>query len=189
MGTIKPVVAGSGPKSGPELSRAEQKRLAREQAKAERGAARQRRRIRKVGRKVALYGLGALALAGGGYLFYTNVIAVGVLPPTTIDGHMESLPPTRILDRPIDLAVQKHILEHWNGATGAPPGIIVQYNCRDCPDLVAKLRALVQRLPERVFLAPYPEMTPRIAVTTRGKIDTMADYDEARILRFVGANQ
>jgi hypothetical protein len=189
MGTKKMGAAGAGTGTDAELSRAERKGQAREEAKVEREAARRRRRIRKLGRKVLLYGLGALALAGSGYLFYVNVVAVGVLPPTTIDGHIEALPPARISDRPISIAVQKHILEHWNGATGAPPGIIVQYNCRDCPDLVAKLRALVQRLPERVFLAPYPEMTPRIAVTTRGKIDTMADYDEARILRFVQLNR
>ncbi len=111
-----------------------------------------------------------------------------VLPPTTIAGHVESYPRARISDRPIPLAVQKHILEHVPlSAGGQRPGILLQYNCVkfECePDLVDRLRAIAQRY-EYVYMAPYPEMDAKIALTAYRRILTLDEPDEDRILEFI----
>jgi hypothetical protein len=96
---------------------------------------------------------------------------------------------------PIPLEVQVHNLEDG--------GVVVQYNCSaaPCPDLVAKLDALVIN-PEllarpqgvilhdnqkilRLVVAPHSTMKHKIALTAWGRIDTMDHYDAARILRFI----
>ena len=63
----------------------------------------------------------------------------------------------------------------------------VQYNCRDCDDLVAKLAAIVSPYPDKVILAPYPTMDSRIALTAWGRIDTLDEVDAQRIVRFIEA--
>ena len=60
---------------------------------------------------------------------------------------------------------------------------------RGCPDLVAKLKAIVRRYPEHVILAPYPGMKTRIALTAWTRIDTFDEFDEARVKRFIKAYQ
>jgi hypothetical protein len=85
---------------------------------------------------------------------------------------------------------QIHNLEHG--------GIMIQYNCRDCPELVAQLEDFYERywpqhkLPmfpasSKMVVAPYYDMPSRIALTAWGRIETMDAYDEARITRFVDA--
>jgi hypothetical protein len=64
---------------------------------------------------------------------------------------------------------------------------VVQYNCRDCPELIAKLAAIVSRYPDKVVLAPYPTMDTHIALTAWGRIDTLDDVDVPRIVRFIEA--
>src|SRR6059036_378316 len=60
----------------------------------------------------------------------------------------------------------------------------VQYNC-ECPELVVKLKAIVQRYDKHVILAPYPGMKPKIALTAWTRIDTLEAFDEARVTRFI----
>lgn len=98
---------------------------------------------------------------------------------------METFPTQRVNEFPIPVAVQKHILEHGGGSDPDKPGILVQYNCRDCPGLVEQLKAIAERYPDVVWLAPYPEMTPKIALTTRDKLLALDAYDEARIVEFI----
>jgi len=52
---------------------------------------------------------------------------------------------------------------------------------------MANLTAIVARYPDRVILAPYPKMDVQIAVTAWGRIDTFAEFDEHRIVRFIEA--
>jgi hypothetical protein len=66
-------------------------------------------------------------------------------------------------------------------------GVLVQYSCRDCEELVAKLEAIVSRYPGQVILAPYPKMETRLALTAWGRIDTFDEVDERRIVRFIEA--
>jgi hypothetical protein len=68
------------------------------------------------------------------------------------------------------------------------PGVIINYNCVKfrCPDrLVDCLTKIARGYSEFVYLAPYPEMDVRIAVTRLGKILTLEELDEARIRAFI----
>jgi hypothetical protein len=65
--------------------------------------------------------------------------------------------------------------------------VLVQYDCRDCEALVAKLKAIVSRYPDQVILAPYPNLETRVALTAWGRIDTFDEVDEPRIVRFIEA--
>lgn len=98
--------------------------------------------------------------------------------------------PWGIYKEPIPNEAQVHNLEHG--------GIMIQYNCRDCPELVAQLEDFYNRytaankLPmypnsTKIIVAPYYDMQTRIALTAWGRIDTFNEYDEERIKRFVDA--
>jgi hypothetical protein len=97
--------------------------------------------------------------------------------PPTSGPHLPYLAPWGIHDQPIPDELQVHNLEDG--------GVLVQYNCHDCAELIAKLEAIVSRYPDRVILAPYPKMDMRIALTAWGRIDTLEDVDEQRIVRFI----
>jgi len=116
--------------------------------------------------------------------------------PPTSGPHVRWVAPWGVHKVPIPLEIQVHNLEDG--------GVVVQYHCHvPCPDLVARLEALTKRpdllaLPKalvnpqgppaiRLVVAPYPTMTPTIALTAWGRIDTLDGYDEARILRFITA--
>jgi len=80
---------------------------------------------------------------------------------------------------PVPLELQAHNLEHG--------GILLQYNCpQGCPDVAARLDALA-RSHDLVLSAPYPFMAPGIALTAWGHLEILERYDEAAILRFIGA--
>lgn len=100
--------------------------------------------------------------------------------------------PWGIYKDPIPDEAMVHNLEHG--------GIAIQYNCRDCPDLAEKLAefyrqytsAPVNRLPlypqsTKIVIAPYYDMSTRIALTAWNRIDAFDTYDEDRITRFVDA--
>jgi Protein of unknown function (DUF3105) len=85
-----------------------------------------------------------------------------------------------------------HNLEHG--------GIGIHYNCRECPELISALEDYYQRytsntanrLPlypgsTKVVVAPYYDMPSRITLTAWGRIDTLDNFDEDRITRFVEA--
>lgn len=96
-------------------------------------------------------------------------------PPTgTFARHPETFPSEQIMEEPIDDAVQSHVMEHGSHRPGAKPGVIVSYNCEKftCePDLVDRLKAIVSGHSEGVYLAPYPRMDGKIALTTRGRLE------------------
>ena len=100
--------------------------------------------------------------------------------PPTSDPHLDSLTRWGIHLQPIADELQVHNLEDG--------GVLVQYNCRDCDDLIRTLETLISRYPEKVILAPYPTMDARIALTAWGRIDdALQDFDEQRIVRFIEA--
>lgn len=126
-----------------------------------------------------------------GYVFPADITedTTTVLPPTSFSpGHAETYPPQQVNTKPIPLPVQEHIMEHVDSAG---PGIIVSYNCQDyqCePDLVERLANLVQSYPPQVFLAPFPDMDVKIALTTQGKLMMLDTFDEQRIRKFIDEN-
>lgn len=111
-----------------------------------------------------------------------------VLPPTDIAAHVETSPASHILDEPMPLAQQKHMLEHADGKQGGPPGVVINTNCEDfeCEEgLIDKLKTLVRRYPEFIYLAPFENMSFKIAITRLGEIKTFDDYDEAALIEFI----
>src|SRR5207249_1283010 len=76
--------------------------------------------------------------------------------PPTSGPHLPYIAPWGVHTRPIGRELQVHNLEDG--------GVLVQYNC-ECPDLAARLKAIVQRYDKQVILAPYHGMKPKIALT------------------------
>jgi hypothetical protein len=98
--------------------------------------------------------------------------------PPTSGPHLPYIAPWGVHTRPIPLELQVHNLEDG--------GVVVQYNC-ECPELVAKLKAIVQKYDRNVVLAPYPTMKSKIALTAWTRIDTLEELDQARVVRFIEA--
>ena len=98
--------------------------------------------------------------------------------PPTSGPHLPYIAPWGVHTRPIDRELQVHNLEDG--------GVVVQYNC-ECPDLVAKLKTIVDKYDKQVILAPYPGMQHKIALTAWTRLDTMDEPDEGRITRFIEA--
>lgn len=107
------------------------------------------------------------------------------LPPIDIQGHVEASPPSHILKEPMPIEIQKHMLEHADGY--GPPGVIINYNCEDyfCEeDLIEKLEEFALKY-NHVYVAPFPGMEAKIALTRYGKIEILDDYDEEKIENFI----
>jgi Protein of unknown function (DUF3105) len=99
--------------------------------------------------------------------------------PPTSGPHVDWIAPWGIHHQPIPDELQVHNLEDG--------GVVVQYHCRDCDELIAKLAAIVSRYPDKVVLAPYSTMDARIALTAWGRIDMLDGVEEQRIVRFIEA--
>ena len=100
--------------------------------------------------------------------------------PPTSGPHLPYIAAWAIHSEPIAKELQVHNLEEG--------GVLVQYNCpQACPDLVARLRAIVLRYDTQVILAPYPGMDKTIALTAWSRIDKFDQFDEKRIVRFITA--
>lgn len=158
-------------------------RRERRQAAKERET--ERRRRRQLGhwlRRGTLLVLVAVGLVWLGYSFVT----AKRLPPTSMAGHTEELPAGHILRTPMRIEVQKHMLEHADG--GGPPGVIINYNCQAyrCPaGMIEHLERIARDYPKLVYLAPFPDMDARIAVTRLGEILVLDEVDEGRIREFI----
>jgi len=85
---------------------------------------------------------------------------------------------------------QIHNLEHG--------GINIQYNCRDCPELVQQIEDFYTRWwPEhklalfpgssKLVVAPYYTMPSRITLTAWGRMETMDTWDEQKAVAFIEA--
>jgi hypothetical protein len=163
-------------------NRPSQKELRKQKREAERRSRDQKRSIKKV---LTRAGIGVVAALGLGWLG-SSIATAKRLPPTDMNNHVEELPTAQILTTPMPIAVQKHVLEHADGRRR--PGVVINYNCRKfrCPDgMVDRLTEIARGYPEFVYLAPYPEMDVRIAVTRLGKILTLEEPDEAQIRAFI----
>ncbi len=108
----------------------------------------------------------------------SGAISYNTDPPTS-GPHYPTIVPWGVHRKPIDRGFQVHNLEDG--------GVLVQYGCSDCPELVKKLENLVRGYSKYVILAPYPAMKHKIALTAWGKIDTLEAFDEKRITAFINA--
>ena len=164
------------------FSRKERQQLKQQQKKVEHH---RRQRVRLMRKGTTWGAVGLLAAIGAGWLGY-SIATAKRLPPTSIVAQVEQSPPGHILSTPMPLAIQKHMLEHADG--GGRPGVIINYNCVKfrCPDgLIDRLAGVVRAYPDFVYLAPYPEMDVKIAVTRLGKILTMDEPDLEKIRAFI----
>ena len=137
------------------------------------------KKIRNWGIFIIIFGL----IVWGGFFVFTGV---EVLPPTDMRGHVEASPASHVLKEPMPLAIHKHMLEHADGTGG--PGVILNYNCDDydCESgLIEKLEAFAEKYPENVYVAPFPNMDAKIALTKLGRIEVLEFYDEDRINSFI----
>jgi len=99
--------------------------------------------------------------------------------PPTSGPHLPYVAPWGVHTEPIPKQLQVHNLEDG--------GVVVQYHCpQPCPELVDKLTAIVKRYDRQVVLAPYPGMKHRIALTAWTRLDAFDEFDESRIVRFIG---
>ncbi|HEX9758006.1 MAG TPA: DUF3105 domain-containing protein [Nitrospiria bacterium] len=98
--------------------------------------------------------------------------------PPTSGWHVGFVARWGIHSSPIPKELQVHNLEDG--------GVIIQYNCNNCDELVSKLTKIAKKY-NRIVLAPYTDMKPLIALTAWGKIDELPEFDEKRIIRFVEA--
>lgn len=125
--------------------------------------------------------------AGGAGLFALSwyVMSRPNLPPTTIEGHIEESPTSHIVNQPIPLNIQKHMLEHADGK--GMPGVIIQYNCEkySCEsDLISKLTDFVKQYPNNVYLAPN-DYDGKIILTKMGSYKILDKFDEEMIKEFI----
>jgi hypothetical protein len=103
--------------------------------------------------------------------------------PATSGWHYDTPAPWGVYDQPQAEETLVHNLEHG--------GIVIQYWCPDgCSDEVERLKALVERYPSKVLLAPYARPLPnRIALTAWRWIDTFDEFDERRIVDFINQHK
>jgi hypothetical protein len=127
----------------------------------------------KPGTYVASQGNAHIAGQAVGFKFASD-------PPTS-GPHLASHASWGIHEQPIPKALQVHSLEDG--------GVLVQYNCTDCDDLIRNLKDIVRRYSDKAILAPYPGMKTRIALTAWSYRDAFDEFDEGRILRFIGAHR
>ncbi len=108
----------------------------------------------------------------------TPHIAYNSDPPTS-GPHLPYIAPWGVHTRPIARELQVHNLEDG--------GVVVNYRPQCADQVQSQLRAVVERYPDRVLLAPYPGLDRCIAVTAWTRIEKFEQFDERRLVRFIEA--
>jgi Protein of unknown function (DUF3105) len=98
--------------------------------------------------------------------------------PPTSGAHLPYIAKWGVSKTSIANELQVHNLEDG--------GVMIQYSCRDCDVMIGLLEKFAAKY-NKVIVAPYPDMKTPIALTAWGRIDTLDQFDEARIERFVKA--
>lgn len=165
-----------------QITKRERRLLKKEQKKQEKLQNHKRERNVKVLKYIGATLIVAVVFISVLFLFGSRK----TLPPKTLEGHIETSPPSHILNTPMDVRVHKHMLEHADGS--GPPGIIINYNCEDfnCePNLVEKLTKIVNDYPQHLYLAPYPSMSAKLVITRYGEQEILNEFDEKKIREFI----
>lgn len=147
---------------------------ARKNAKGKQPPSRGAFRLRRRARRVVWWSVALITQSA-----HEPHVAYNSDPPTS-GPHMPSIAPWGIHTKPVAKELQVHDLEDG--------GVLVQYNCpAGCPELVQQLKTVVGRYDTRVILAPHPGMRARIALTAWTRVDTLGEFDEKQIARFIDA--
>jgi hypothetical protein len=177
------------------MAKVKEKRISKEERRRQRQQAQRRRRFMWAGVAVvalALVGFvvfrevsrpqpGRVVLSMGNQHIgpeQVGTIVYNSTPPTS-GPHLDQIARWGTHTEPIPNELQVHNLEDG--------GVMVQYNCDGCEELVSQLADVVRRYDEHVILAPYPNMNSRIALTAWGRIDEFDQFDEQRIVSFIQA--
>jgi uncharacterized protein DUF3105 len=99
--------------------------------------------------------------------------------PPTSGPHLPYIAPWGVHTRPIVRELQVHNLEDG--------GVVVNVKPQCTDQVLAGLRAIVERYPDHVLLAPYPGLDRCIALTAWTRLDKMDELDERRVVRFIEA--
>lgn len=184
-----------------QVTKSQAKKETKQKAKQERVATERARRRQGLTGRIGLFAALASALLVAGYWGYGKMTekvtwtSVPTLPsphvpigtphppynsdPPTSGPHAPGLARWGVHTEPVPKEMQVHNLEDG--------GVVIQYSCQDCPDLVKQLTTIAERY-DRVILAPYTGLDRRIAMTAWGRIDKFDEFDEARIVTFIKAH-
>ena len=99
--------------------------------------------------------------------------------PPTSGPHLPYIAPWGVHIRPLAKELQVHNLEDG--------GVVINYKPQCADQVQAGLRAIADRYPDHVVLAPYPTLDRCIALTAWTRIDKMDELDERRVVRFIEA--
>lgn len=168
-----------------QLTKRERRRLRRDEQSREFDKQERKQRMKKVVSYSAIF----IAVAGVIYGITVLVGSGGVLPPKSMNPHIEASPSTHIIDTPMPLSTYRHMLEHSDG--GGPAGVHINYNCVEfecSPDLVEKLTGIAEEYPEFVYLSPFENMSSMIVLTRLGKQEVFEVFDEEGIVNFIKDN-
>ncbi|MFQ5779720.1 MAG: DUF3105 domain-containing protein [Nitrospiria bacterium] len=112
--------------------------------------------------------------------------------PPTSGPHTHNVAKWGVYRQQIPNELQVHNLEDG--------GVLIQYDCKDCKDLIKKIEKLawgyLRKAKEEakkgkksryghLIVAPYAGMDTTIALTAWTKIDKLNEFDAARINRFI----
>lgn len=165
-----------------QLSKTERRRLRREQKQRELAKQKRLNNLRRLGKRLIWLAILVVVIFGL-KLFIANR---EILPPTTMQGHIEQSPQSHILTEPMNVSIHKHMLEHADGK--GPPGVIINYNCEDflcASDFISKLTDLVNQYPANVYLAPYKNMSAKLVLSRLNKQEILEEFDEEKIKSFI----
>lgn len=185
----------------PPVVKSQVKKEAKQKVRDERAEEQRVRRRQTHTGQIGLYAAIAAILLIAGYWGYGKMTeehswtSVAILPsphaplgtphppynsdPPTSGPHAPGLARWGVYTEPVPKELQVHNLEDG--------GVVVQYSCQDCPDLVKQLTTIAERY-DHVILAPYPGLDRKIALTAWGRIDKFDEFNEARIVKFIKAH-
>ena len=183
------------------ITKHEMKKQRKQEVKEQRALQQRRSQWRTLTTRVSLYAVASGLLLVSAYWAYGKLTekvtwtSVPSLPsphvpigaphppynsdPPTSGPHTDGLARWGVHTEPILKEMQVHNLEDG--------GVVINYSCQDCPELVGLLTAIAERY-DRVVLAPYGGLDRKITLTAWGKIDKFDEFDETRIVRFIKAH-
>lgn len=126
--------------------------------------------------------LGRTHIAEGTSISQTNVRQYNSDPPTS-GPHWPSPAPQGVYSTTVPDERLVHSLEHGY--------VVIHHNCNpaqpECDPLLKSLEGVFNRYNSKVIVNYRPQTKSRIALTAWTRLDTMDEFDEQRIVKFIDA--